>query len=155
MAMPSSTAIVLNSLATPPASCTDCATISPTLRRCTCPGTNWVKEFAIATMGLPKSASVMPVARQSARAPAMLRPWVEVRDRRAGIADHSVLASSSRFTRPGVVSAASARRYRVSHLVRGAEQPSRYARCETPSLGGDRFGRGGRSLVLDRALGEE
>ena len=74
IAMPSSTAIVLNSLATPPASATDSATISPTLRRCTWPGTNWVKELAIATIGLPKSASVIPVARQSARAPAMFRP---------------------------------------------------------------------------------
>src|SRR4051794_16246072 len=33
----------------------------------------------MATIGLPKSASVMPVARQRERAPAMLRPWVEVR----------------------------------------------------------------------------
>ncbi len=32
------------------------------------------KLFAMATMGLPKSASVMPVARQRARAPAMVRP---------------------------------------------------------------------------------
>ena len=37
--------------------------------------------FAIATMGLPKSLSVMPVARHRARAPAMLRPWVVVRER--------------------------------------------------------------------------
>ncbi|GAA3607160.1 hypothetical protein GCM10022223_23910 [Kineosporia mesophila] len=35
----------------------------------------------MATIGLPKSLSVMPVARQSARAPAMLRPLVEVADR--------------------------------------------------------------------------
>ena len=35
----------------------------------------------MATMGLPKSASVMPVARQRARAPAMLRPWVDVAER--------------------------------------------------------------------------
>ncbi len=96
MAMPSSTAMVLNSLATPPAACTDSATISPTLRRWTWPGTNWVKELAIATIGLPKSASVMPVARHRARAPAILRPWVEVRDRRAGIADHSVSDGASR-----------------------------------------------------------
>src|SRR5437879_9040862 len=85
IAMPSSTAIVLNSLATPPASTTDAATISPTLRRCTWPGTNWVKEFATATIGLPKSDSVMPVARHNARAPAMFRPWVDVRDRSGGI----------------------------------------------------------------------
>src|SRR5207244_4108861 len=32
-------------------------------------------------IGLPKSSSVMPVARQSARAPAIVRPCVEVLDR--------------------------------------------------------------------------
>src|SRR5579863_2145525 len=92
IAMPSSTAIVLNSLATPPVAATDSATISPTLRRWTWPGTNWVKEFAIATIGLPKSDSVIPVARQSARAPAMFRPWVEVRDRSAGMVGSLLLA---------------------------------------------------------------
>jgi hypothetical protein len=40
-----------------------------------------VKEFAIAMMGLPKSSSFMPVARHRPRAPAMLRPWVVVRER--------------------------------------------------------------------------
>src|SRR5690349_17875465 len=85
MAMPSSTAIVLNSLATPPASATASATIMPRLRRCTWPGTNWVKLLATATIGLPKSPSVMPVARQSARAPAILRPDVEVFDLSSGI----------------------------------------------------------------------
>ena len=49
--------------------------------RWTCPGTNWVKELAMAMIGLPKSSSPMPVARQRARAPAMLRPWVEVAER--------------------------------------------------------------------------
>ena len=39
----------------------------------------------MATIGLPKSPSVMPVARQSERAPAALRPWVVTRERRAGI----------------------------------------------------------------------
>jgi hypothetical protein len=33
-------------------------------------------------IGLPKSSSVIPVARQSARAPAMFRPWVDVAERR-------------------------------------------------------------------------
>ena len=42
MAMPSSTAMVLNSLATPPAARTASATISPTSFRWTCPGTNCV-----------------------------------------------------------------------------------------------------------------
>jgi hypothetical protein len=49
--------------------------------RWTWPGTNWVKELAIATIGLPKSSSRMPVARQRLRAPAMVRPWVVVRER--------------------------------------------------------------------------
>ncbi|WP_454196456.1 hypothetical protein [Nocardia sp. Marseille-Q1738] len=39
----------------------------------------------MATIGLPKSLSVMPVARQSARAPAALRPMVVVRERSGGI----------------------------------------------------------------------
>jgi hypothetical protein len=49
--------------------------------RCTWPGTNWVKELTTAMIGLPKSPSFMPVARQRPRAPAMLRPWVVVRER--------------------------------------------------------------------------
>jgi hypothetical protein len=44
-------------------------------------GTNCVKELTTAMIGLPKSPSFMPVARHSARAPAMFRPWVEVRER--------------------------------------------------------------------------
>jgi hypothetical protein len=74
MAMPSSTAMVLNSLAMPPAFSISRATSCPMSLRWTCPGTNWVNELAMAMMGLPKSPSVIPVARQSERAPAMLRP---------------------------------------------------------------------------------
>ncbi len=81
IAMPSSTAIVLNSLATPPTASISRATSWPMSFRCTWPGTNWVKELAMAMMGLWKSSSRMPVARHSARAPAMLRPWVEVLER--------------------------------------------------------------------------
>ncbi len=81
MAMPSSTAMVLNSLATPPAASISRATSWPRSFRWTWPGTNWVKELTTAMIGLPKSPSPMPVARQRARAPAMLRPWVEVRER--------------------------------------------------------------------------
>src|SRR5439155_1449883 len=69
IAMPSSTAIVLNSVATTPACSTAPATSAPRSRRCTCPGTNWVKLFATVMMGLPKSASVIPVARHRARVP--------------------------------------------------------------------------------------
>ncbi len=85
MAMPSSTAMVLNSLATPPAASISRATNCPRSFRCTWPGTNWVNELAIATMGLLKSPSFMPVARQRARAPAMLRPAVEVLERYSGM----------------------------------------------------------------------
>ncbi|EWS65034.1 hypothetical protein Y695_01718 [Hydrogenophaga sp. T4] len=81
MAMPSSTAMVLNSLATPPAASISRATSWPRSFRCTWPGTNCVKELATAMMGLLKSPSFMPVARQSERAPAMLRPAVEVLER--------------------------------------------------------------------------
>ena len=81
MAMPSSMAMVLNSLATPPAFSISRATSWPRSFRWTWPGTNWVKELAMAMIGLPKSASFMPVARQRPRAPAMLRPCVDVRER--------------------------------------------------------------------------
>lgn len=37
------------------------------------------EAVAIAMIGLPKSASPMPVARQSARAPVMFRPTAVVR----------------------------------------------------------------------------
>ena len=77
--MPSSIAIVLNSTPQPPAASITVFTFCPTSWRCTCPGTNWVKLLAIATIGFSKSASVIPVARHSERAPAMLRPWVDVR----------------------------------------------------------------------------
>ncbi|MFW0791918.1 hypothetical protein [Gordonia sp. CPCC 205333] len=39
----------------------------------------------MATIGLPKSSSVMPVARHNARAPAASRPTVVVRDLKVGI----------------------------------------------------------------------
>ncbi len=85
IAMPSSTAIVSNSFATPPAASISRATTWPRSFRWTWPGTNWVKELTTATIGLPKSPSFMPVARHRPRAPAMLRPWVVVRERRAGM----------------------------------------------------------------------
>lgn len=49
------------------------------------PGTNWVYEFATATIGFPKSESVIPVARHRDRAPAALRPMVVVRDLNGGM----------------------------------------------------------------------
>jgi len=81
MAIPSSTAMVLNSLATPPAASISRATSWPMSLRCTWPGTNWVNELTTAMMGFWKSSSFMPVARQRARAPAMLRPAVDVLER--------------------------------------------------------------------------
>ena len=39
----------------------------------------------MAMIGLPKSSSVIPVARQRARAPAIFLPWVEVFDLYSGI----------------------------------------------------------------------
>ena len=73
--------MVLNSLATPPAASISRATNWPKSFKCTCPGTNWVKELAMAMMGLLKSSSFIPVARHNERAPAMLRPAVEVLER--------------------------------------------------------------------------
>ena len=54
-------------------------------------------------IGLPKSPSFMPVARQRARAPAMLRPWVEVRERYWGMAElrRTVTAPPGRRVRSG------------------------------------------------------
>ena len=89
IAMPSSTAIVLNSRGTAPADLTASLTIRPTGWRWVCPGTNSVKEFATAMIGLPMSSLATPDARIRARAPAMFRPWVTVRDLSSGIAAHS------------------------------------------------------------------
>src|SRR5450756_119585 len=99
MAMPSSMAIVLNSRAMPPAAWIAAETMRPTGARCVCPGTNSGKLFATAMIGLPMSSAATPVARSSARAPAMLRPWVTVRDRSSGI---SVSFSSDDPARPAV-----------------------------------------------------
>jgi hypothetical protein len=85
IAMPSSTAIVLNSRGTAPAAVIASATTCPTSRRCTWPGTNSVKLLATAMIGLPMSSRATPVARSRARAPAMFRPCVTVRDLSAGI----------------------------------------------------------------------
>src|SRR5690606_5308813 len=85
LAIPSSIAMVLNPFATPPAASISRATSWPRSFRCTWPGTNCVNELATAMIGLWKSSSFMPVARQRARAPAMLRPAVEVRERYAGM----------------------------------------------------------------------
>ncbi len=63
MAMPSSTAMVLNSRGMPPASLMASEIRRPTLFRCTCPGRNSSKEFAMAMIGLPKSLPSTPAAR--------------------------------------------------------------------------------------------
>ena len=74
--MPSHTAIVSNSLATPPASTMPCFTHSPSRRKWMCPGTISFQEFTTATSGFSKSSRVMPVAYSSARCAARSRPWV-------------------------------------------------------------------------------
>src|SRR5450631_729992 len=88
IAMPSSTAMVLNSRGIAPAARTASETTWPTSRRWTCPGTNSVKLLATATIGLPMSSRATPVARSRARAPAMFLPCVTVRDRSGGMAGH-------------------------------------------------------------------
>src|SRR3954452_23956880 len=98
IAIPSSTAIVLNSSGTPPALCTAALTTSPTGFRWVWPGTNCVYELATATIGLPKSSRATPAARRSARAPAMLRPWVTVRDLSPGM--QGTLAEGRRVAFP-------------------------------------------------------
>ena len=67
------------------------------------PGTNSVKLLATAMIGLPKSSLATPVARSSARAPAMLRPCVTVRDLSGGIAElpSPEIASYWEFSLPG------------------------------------------------------
>ena len=72
--MPSHTAIVSNSLATPPASAIPCLTQSPSLRRWTCPGTISFQEFTTATSGFSKSSRFMPVAYSNARCAARSMP---------------------------------------------------------------------------------
>ena len=62
MAMPSSTAIVLNSRGIAPAARTASETTRPTSCRWTWPGTNSVKLLATATMGRPMSSRATPVA---------------------------------------------------------------------------------------------
>ena len=76
IAMPSSMAIVLNSAAKQPIRSISCFTNCPTSCRCVCPGTNCVNELTTATMGRPICSRFIPLAAQSALAPAMRRPCV-------------------------------------------------------------------------------
>ncbi len=73
--MPSSTAIVLNSLATAAGRLDLARHELAEILEVHMAGTNCVKELTTAMIGLPKSESFIPVARQRPRAPAMLRPW--------------------------------------------------------------------------------
>ena len=91
MAMPSSTAIVLNSRGIAPAARTASATTWPTSRRCTWPGTNSVKLLATAMIGLPMSSLATPGgAQQGARA----RHVPAVRDRTGPKRRHTDLPSA-------------------------------------------------------------
>ena len=76
MAMPSSMAMVLNSAAKQPCASMSAFICCPILCKCVCPGTNCVNELTMPIIGLPSCSSFMPLARQSARAPAMRRPSV-------------------------------------------------------------------------------
>ena len=101
MAMPSSTAIVLNSRGTAPAALIAADTTWPTSRRWTWPGTNSVKLLATATIGRPMSSRATPAARSRARAPAMFLPWVTVRDRSGGMTGHLSEVQLKAQGRPG------------------------------------------------------
>ena len=72
--MPSETAMVLNSRATPPASRTPSLTHLPRSRRWTLQGVVSVHVFATPISGRPKSSSLNPTARSIARAAARSRP---------------------------------------------------------------------------------
>src|SRR5690554_7957414 len=74
MAIPSSTAMVLNSLATPPAASISRQTNWPRSFRCTWPGTNWVNELTTAMIGLPKSSFFIPLAAIWPAAEVSVRP---------------------------------------------------------------------------------
>jgi len=60
-----------------------------------------VKLLATAMIGLPKSSLATPVARSSARAPAMFRPCVTVRDLSGGIAELPSQTANGKFSLPG------------------------------------------------------
>ena len=74
MAMPSSTAMVLNSAAKQPSLPISSLTSCPISCRWVWPGTNCVKELTMAMTGLPTWSDFIPAACQSARAPAILLP---------------------------------------------------------------------------------
>ena len=76
MAMPSSMAMVLNSAAKHPSFSISRFTVCPISCRWVCPGTNCVNELTMAIIGRPICSSAMPLARHSARAPAMRLPDV-------------------------------------------------------------------------------
>ena len=88
-------------------------TSCPISWRCVCPGTNWVNEFAIAMIGLPKCSSRIPVARHRLRAPAMRRPRVLV-----------VLRSGIFMTKRWI---------RIGNYARMARFPKDVRRTENPS----------------------
>ena len=88
-AVPSSMAMVLNSAAKHPRRSMACLTRCPTWWRWTWPGTNWVNELTTAITGLPICSSRMPLARHSARAPAILLPSVVAALRSGIVISHS------------------------------------------------------------------
>ena len=79
--MPSLTVIVPNSRGKPPASRTPTLACSASLRRVMLHGVTSFHDEAIATCGLPQSASPIPTARSIARDGAFCMPSVTSRDR--------------------------------------------------------------------------
>ena len=79
IAMPSETAMVLNSMGTPPAARTPCLTFSDRRRRWKLQGMTSIQVLATPIRGLRKSSSVRPVARSMARAGARSGPSTKVR----------------------------------------------------------------------------
>src|ERR1700744_2333020 len=119
IAMPSSTAIVLNSRGIAPAARIASATTWPTSRRCTCPGTNSVKWLAAVRMGSRRPPRAPRGARRGELPPAMFLPWVTVRDRSGGMLTELPSAWSKRtllanqgFSLPGSVCGGTRRQMR-------------------------------------------
>ena len=76
IAMPSSMAMVSNSAAKQPSFSISSLIICPASCRWVWPGTNWVKELAMAMIGLPNCSRFIPSAIQRALAPDILLPSI-------------------------------------------------------------------------------
>src|SRR3546814_9537507 len=97
----------------------------------------------MAMIGLPKSSSFMPVARHRPRAPAMLRPWVVVLERYAGMGLSFAGQKGRRIAPAAVVEVRISRRSVAAVLV--DQLVLRDPRHHGAQLGAD---------ILDRMLGQ-